>query len=373
MKILYDHQIFTAQKYGGISRYFCMLMSQFDGKEMQYGLPAMYTSNYYLNDLMIRTPNKLKIKTVNSKRIGKIFQRYINYYNGKESLRSICRGDFDVFHPTYYNPYFLPQLGDKPLVVTVYDMIHEIFPEYFSLEDQITTWKQQLLGRATRIIAISERTKKDILKFYDVDQNKIEVIYLGNSLQRTGPAKSYTRKQMPEKYLLFVGDRSLYKNFYLFAVSIAPLMKFDRELRLVCVGGRPFLDQENIFFRRNGLGGKVVYCETNDAALADLYSNALAFVYPSLYEGFGIPILEAFSCDCPTILSNNSSLPEVGGNAAVYFDPKDPVSIRDAIRKVIYDKDYQEKMIDRGRERLALFSWEKCANETISVYSSVLR
>ena len=373
MKILFDSQIFAAQKYGGISRYFCMLMGQFDSKNVRYDLPAMYTSNYYLNDLMVRNPGRFRINNLPNRYAGGIFQRYANYRNGKENLRAISRGDFDIFHPTYYNPYFLPHLGDKPFVVTVYDMIHEIFPEYFPLDDQVIAWKQQLLSRASRIIAISANTKKDILKFYDVDEKKIEVVYLGNSLQGIDDAGSNTGDRLPEKYLLFVGDRSLYKNFYLFAEAVAPLVKTDPGLRLVCVGGRPFSGQENVFFRYHGLDGKVDYQQVNDTTLAGLYRGAIAFVYPSLYEGFGIPVLEAFSCDCPAILSNTSSLPEVGGDAAAYFDPKDASSIRETVCRVVCDGGLREKMIARGRERLTGFSWEKCADETLSVYHSLLK
>lgn len=373
MKVLYDSQIFSAQQFGGISRYYCMLMSRLDGKGVECSLPEMYTNNVYLHDLAARSPGKFRLKDIYNRSGGHIFRRYAYYRNGKENVRALSRGDFDLFHPTYYDPYFLAHLGDRPFVVTVYDMIHEIFPEYFSPDDQVATWKQQLLGRASRIIAISENTRKDILKFYDVDEKKIEVIYLGNSLQEAGPARSSPVGRLPEKYLLFVGDRSLYKNFYLFAESVAPLLKAKPGLRLVCVGGRPFSDQERVFFRHHGLDSKVEYSPANDATLADLYRGALAFVFPSLYEGFGIPVLEAFSCDCPAILSNASSLPEVGGDAAVYFDPKDATSIRDAVNRVIGDAGLREKMIARGRERLTHFSWEKCADETASVYRSLSR
>ena len=178
------------------------------------------------------------------------------------------------------------------------------------------------------------------------------MVYLGNSLQGIDDAGSNTGDPLPEKYLLFVGDRSLYKNFYLFAEAVAPLVKTDPGLRLVCVGGRPFSGQENAFFRYHGLDGKVDYQQVNDTTLAGLYRGAIAFVYPSLYEGFGIPVLEAFSCDCPAILSNTSSLPEVGGDAAAYFDPKDASSIRETVCRVVCDRGLREKMIARGRERL---------------------
>lgn len=373
MKVLFDSQIFSAQQYGGISRYFCMLMGQLDGKGVESHLPAMYTSNVYLHDLAARNPKMFRHTNIRNLYVSRIFQRYAYYRNGKENVRALSRGDFDVFHPTYYNPYFLAHLGCRPFVLTVYDMIHEIFPEYFPRDDSVAAWKQQLLDHASRVIAISANTKKDLLKFYDVDEKKIEVIYLGNSLLNAGQSVPSTDRHLLEKYLLYVGDRSPYKNFSLFAESVAPLLKTDPGLRLVCVGGGPFSDPEQVFFRHHGIGGKVEYRQANDAELASLYRGARAFVYPSLYEGFGIPVLEAFSCDCPTVLSNTSSLPEIAGDAAVYFDPKEAVSIRDAVSRVIYDEVLREKMIAVGRERLARFSWEKCADETASVYGSLLR
>lgn len=370
MKVLYDHQIFSTQKYGGISRYFSMLINQLEQSCIPYEIPEVYTSNYYLAELAKRYPGKIRVKDVGNSPFSNTFRRYANYRNRIESLRSVSRGDFDIFHPTYYDPYFLARLGDKPLVITVHDMIHEIFPEHFPLEDTTIAWKQELLGRASAIIAVSANTKKDLLQFYEVDEKKIRVIYHGNSMTPTHHRQA--DPQLPGKYLLFVGDRSLYKNFYFFAESIAPLVKADSALRLVCIGSKPFSVQENAFFKHIGLNNKVEHRQVNDAALACLYRGACAFVFPSLYEGFGIPVLEAFACDCPVILSNTSSLPEIGKNAAVYFDPKDTTSIRDAVQRIINDKEQREKMVSLGRERLLCFSWEKCAQETAEVYRSLV-
>ena len=259
MKILFDHQIFTAQKYGGISRYFSMLFGQFDQKNIQYELPAIYSSNYYLKDLMVRNPGKLRIKNIENRQPGRILQRYTNYHNVKESLRLVSRGDYDVFHPTYYDPYFLKRLGSKPLVVTVHDMIHEIFPEHFPLDDPVIAWKQELLDRASHIVAVSANTKKDLLNLYDIDGKKISVIYHGNPLFPAGDVKSSTNNRLPDKYLLFVGDRSLYKNFYFFTESVVPLLKADPGLRLVCVGGKPFFRPGKYFLQtqRPGRQGRI--------------------------------------------------------------------------------------------------------------------
>ena len=132
-------------------------------------------------------------------------------------------------------------------------MIHEIFPEYFPADDPTISWKRALLERASGVIAISENTKKDIIKFYDIDSNKVTVIHLANSLSGAVQSGSGIGSRPTKKYLLYVGDRSLYKNFYFFAESIAPLLKANPELRLVCAG-KPFSGKESAFFKHRRLG-----------------------------------------------------------------------------------------------------------------------
>jgi len=367
MKVLYDHQIFTSQIYGGISRYFFELIKYFNNDDkIECELSLKYSDNYYLKKL-----NSLTHKTFLENYSFKGKHRLLNILNKKVSKKYISKGDYDIFHPTYYDPYFLDYIGKKPFVLTIYDMIHEIYSEMFSSKDKTSGRKKTLAQKATKIIAISENTKKDIIKFLGIGENKIEVIYLGNSFNIDKDDKTMNI-MTPEKYILFVGSRRGYKNFELFIEAISPLLNNDVKLNVVCGGGGKFNDKEIEKLKNLKIKDKVFYYSGSDSVLAYLYQKAIAFVFPSLYEGFGIPILESFACGCPVICSGTSSLPEVAGDAAIYFDPTDKLSIQNSIHKVIYDDELKNNLISKGTERIKEFTWKKTAKKTKVLYEDIL-
>lgn len=369
MKILYDHQIFSLQKYGGISRYFCELYSHLHNMETIHPeISVVYSENSYYQELFHQ-----KCSLPDQKTLGKYLNfgkniaiNKINEYHCKKQIRN---GNFDIFHPTYYNPYFLKNLEKKPYVLTVYDMIHELFPDMFN-GDITALHKKKVIECATKIIAISENTKTDIIRFYDIDPKKIEVIHLATSLQLLTPDISLNP---PQKYILFVGNRVIYKNFTFFINSISSLLNEEKDLYLVCAGGGVFSDAEMHLLNELQIKKRVLhYPITNDSTLSQLYRKAILFVFPSLYEGFGIPVLESFSCGCPVAASNGSSLPEVGGEAVNYFDPNNSDSIQNVIENIVHNDSLQDSLRTRGYERLKCFSWEKTALNTKKVYENLL-
>lgn len=384
MKILFDSQIFKAQKYGGISRYFTELFKYFNHiNGVDYELPIRDTENEYLKKIkpfseMNLFRNNL-FKNFNfrlSRLLNKIIDRFDKNSNINRVKKILKEQNFDIFHPTYYSTYFLKYLKNKPFVLTVYDMIHEIYPGYFILDRGRTIKnKKKLILRANRIISISESTKNDIIRLYNIHEDKIKVIYLGNSLQSTKNIPKNIPK-IPEKYILFVGARDGYKNFRFFVKSISKILMDDKNINLIVAGGysgkNNFSREENNLFIKLGIEKQIFQYSINDEILAYLYQNALCFVFPTLYEGFGIPVLEAFACDCPAVISNTSSLPEVGGEAVIYFDPLDGESISSSVEKVIYNKELRESLIIKGKEQLKKFSWEKTAQETLSLYRGIL-
>ncbi|MDH4127436.1 MAG: glycosyltransferase family 4 protein [Spirochaetota bacterium] len=405
MKILFDNQIFTWQKYGGVSRYFYEIMNQFYRKEIDFVFPMENIVNQYvLNSSFYKEAKQKNYKETKQKKSyfktilkhflykpfpgkGILLKLYGKSFPGKllftKHLMKIHTDiqnqyvqfflqmqEFDIFHPTYYDPYFLNYLDEKPFVLTVYDMIHQIFPEYFMKDDMVIKWKKSLIEKASKVIAISENTKQDIIRLFGINESKIEVIYLGNSLN---PKNNDSSLSIPEKYILFVGNRSIYKNFNFFITSISSLFIKDPSLNLICVGGGPISKEEKDLFCKLKISNNVSYYPfLEDDNLVFLYKNALAFVFPSLYEGFGLPILEAFACQCPVISSNTSSLPEIAGEAAIYFDPKDDLSIKQAIEKVIYNNDLRNNLKNLGKVQLKKFSWEKTAQETLQLYQSLI-
>jgi len=390
MKILYDYQIFTKQNYGGVSRYFYELMDNLRAHKIDIEIPINYSKNIYIKEAdFLSRPLKgyteykdflLGLRPKGKAKIYKLLQK-LNFIknaetaNQKISIERLKKQNFDIFHPTYYDSYFLKYIGKKPFVLTIYDMIHETYPELFSADNKIARQKKILAQKAEKIIAISENTKKDIIKFIGINEDKILVIHLGNSINRQEnnlKINTDLLKKLPEKYILFVGNRASYKNFNNFSKALIPLFKINKKLNAVCAGGGEFSDKEINFFKTFNITDKFRQYSVNDSDMTLLYKNALVFVFPSLYEGFGLPILEAFNCGCPVAASNRGSLPEIAGNAAAYFNPEDISSITDAINNIIADDGTKEKMKKNGFEQLKKFSWEKTAEKTLDVYNSIL-
>jgi glycosyltransferase involved in cell wall biosynthesis len=360
MRVLFDYQIFSTQKYGGISRYFANLhygINALNDSSSKLGL--LFTDNSYIENqqLPARAFNKFIKKESRRFKYNKWYCKYLLQQN-----------NFDVFHPTYYNPYFL-KLVKKPFVLTVHDLIHELYPQYYLTDDPNTrNYKKKVIERADHIITISECTKNDLLKFYNIDDNKISVIHHGYKIP---VSKNLSNDiNIDGKYILFVGDRPLYKNFELFIKAASPLI-LKYSIKVICVGGGNFKPAEMELFIKLNIVNSVQQLTATDDQLVGLYKHALAFIYPSLYEGFGLPVLEAFYNNCPVIMSNTSSLPEVGGDAAVYFDPTDEQSIAFAIEQVVSNDNKQDDLREKGRERLKLFSFETCLQKTLQVYHSL--
>lgn len=382
MKILYDDQIFAMQRHGGISRYFAELLNVFSHTMgISYDLTTQFTQNTYARKynlinrrLSLRIENFLltlvELFTPTTSDAVAVKDRINSEYRDK----LFREANYDVFHPTYYNPYFLSMIYEKPFVITVHDMIHELFPQMYPIDDinsQMTThWKMSLLSRADKIIAVSENTKRDILSLTGIPEEKITVVYHASSIRpNMGVACDIN---LPDYYILFVGERIRYKNFVPFVRAIAELLRKNRNLYLVCAGGRDLTDPEKQLFTELSIYGQVLQFTVDDETLAYLYSKAIMFAFPSLYEGFGMPILEAFSCGCPVILSEASSFPEVAGEAALYFNPTDIESIKYAVERVLYDSELRERLVNAGLQRVVNFSWDKTASETMAVYKTLL-
>jgi glycosyltransferase involved in cell wall biosynthesis len=366
MKVLYDHQIFSLQKYGGISRYFYELINQYKYiEDIEAKISLLVSNNHYISDRKyVQHVNLLPNKEFRGK------HRLLSPINKINSIKKIKMKDYDVFHPTYFDPYFLKYIGDTPFVLTIYDMIDEKFSELVSKNNLTAKHKKILVEKASKIIAISESTKKDLIEIFNIDAEKIIVIYLASSMKIHDDFRM--KIKLPGKYILFVGTRKGYKNFHTFIKAVSAIINEEKELFIICVGAGKFTTDEINLFNELNIKDKVVQFDLDDDSLSQFYRNALMFVFPSLYEGFGIPILESFACRCPLVCSDTSSFPEVAGNGAQYFDPSSEKSMFKAIKKVLYDKEQREILVKNGIERLKYFSWEQTALETKKVYESVI-
>lgn len=329
-----------------------------------------YASNFYLESKGLNRFNQLN--TLPTFR-GKTRVEYFLFKKESNRIKNLLsKGKFDVFHPTYYNSSFLKDLpGNKPFVLTVHDMIHELYYDrQLECLHPETFHKSILIPRADHIIAISENTKKDILHFYpDIDKAKISVIYHGNSIVST---QRLSKRFVENKYILYVGGRKYYKNFIWMLKVIAPLL-VQENILLICAGGGYFDDYEQKNIEQCKLNNYVKHIEIDsDPVLQNLYEHAQFFIYPSQYEGFGIPILESFACKCPVVLSDSSSFPEIAGNAGLFFKSGNSEDLLTQSNLLIDNNELRADLITKGITRLKDFSWEKTVNEHKVVYSSFI-
>jgi glycosyltransferase involved in cell wall biosynthesis len=355
--------MFSYQKFGGITKYFVELMKNM-GPENQVNLGLLFSENHYLkeNRSMFKKGNLLPPAEFRGKATLK---EHLAQINKLYSRFCISNNDFDVFHPTFYHDYYLGKLK-KPFIITVHDLIEFRYKDTFFKNSINRPPMEKVIKKADRIIAISENTKTDLLETFDLNPDKIDVIYHGfNNKSRIKGTNQFG------KYILYVGDRGGYKNFRLFIEAVSGLLKKEKDIKVVCVG-KPFIPEEMELLVRLNIVDQLVALHVDENTLNNLYANALTFVYPSLYEGFGMPILEAYSNDCPLCLSNTSCFPEIAGSAASYFDPTDAGSIVEAIEKVISDEEYYQQLRVAGKNRLARFSWEKTANMTLESYEKII-
>ncbi|WP_020598001.1 glycosyltransferase family 4 protein [Spirosoma panaciterrae] len=363
MKVFIDHQKFTTQKYGGISRYFANIIEGIKQSDsITYQLGVLHAKNHYIKNEPLALKGALSDKILS--RSEKADYMLNQYY----CERLLGKSEFDVFHPTYYDPYFFKQLK-KPLVVTIHDLTYERLPEYFWAKDPLTYQKRLNIERADAIIAISNTTRNDLLHFFDVDPAKVSVIYHGIDIET--PLQFAPIANLPERYVLFVGDRSGYKNFYLFMNAIKPLLLGDPGLQVILTGGGRIEIADEEFLKRLALTDRVRHINATDEQLNSLYRNAQLFVYPSLYEGFGLPILEAYKAGCPILLSDTECFREVADDAAVFFKATDQDDLTSKLSSTLANTELRADLVKRGTKRLADFPLKKSIDATLDVYKSL--
>ena len=367
MKIVFDQQVFSWQQYGGISRYIYGLAR---GLTAEYRQNVAVVAPLYVNQHLKQASKSLKVLGVPIKQVRRT-GRIVSAINWAMAWPIIRYLHPDIVHETYYSASRIAPKSAK-VVLTVYDMIHERFSDQFLEFNATSKAKAIAVERADHVICISEQTRQDLIDILGVNPAKTSVVYLGFSLT-SNPVTPQKIDSPTRPFLLYVGIRDGYKNFVglLQAYAASTMLKSDFDL--ICFGDTAFTSKEKSMFQQLGLSTDTVrQVSSTDAVLAGYYQAASAFVYPSLYEGFGIPPLEAMSFNCPVVCSNVSSIPEVVGNAGLMFDPNDTQSIILAIEQVVCDSALRESLIARGQERIKQFSWERCAKETLDVYRKVL-
>lgn len=289
-------------------------------------------------------------------------------------------GPLDLFHSTNYR--VLP-LGRIPQVVTVYDVTVLKFPHYHPMPRvvEISGWLRRL-HKADAVVAISDSTRRDILELLDVLPERVHVVYPGynaalfsSGVTEEAIARVLRKYGIRRPYILFVGNLEPRKNLVRLVQAFSLLRERGfKEHTLVLTGQKEWLC-EDVFLevQRQGMEEMVSFTgHVADQELPALYRGAAVFAYPSIYEGFGFPPLEAMACGTPVVTSNVSSLPEVVGDAALLVDPYDVEGLAAALERAISDGELREELVAKGLQRAARFSWQEAALKTLSLYDAVV-
>lgn len=355
MKINFDGQIFGLQKYGGISRYIIDLANSIKENYTKYNcdiLSFISINEYLKNSAYFDTLIRIKKPIPKSTRI--IHWLNVIYLFIKSHLSKQ-----DIIHLTFYSSLFqIFKPKCKKLIVTVYDFTDEVDPSVNNpraINDKLITLKA-----ADLIICISHNTQKDLKNLYPQYAGKSIVIHFGYSSLKKKIAKNYLQ-DLPilGDYILFVGQRGRYKNFELLYNSYLDLNRTN--LTLVAFGPEPS-KEEKILYQ------KVKFVSGNDELLANFYKKARCFIFPSSYEGFGIPSLEAMEMECPIIIPNSSCFPEIVGDAGLYFECGNKKDLASKLNEILDNESLRNSLIIKGKKRFKEFTYERCAKETIAAY-----
>lgn len=359
MKIVFDNIIFWLQRSGGGSVYWTELIKRFNDLE---GIDAKFYDEKENCDNIFRKDIKLKNVFIENFLHLKI-RRYLNFSERIEEK--------SIFHSSYFR---VSKSKNAINVTTIHDLTAEKFTTGLSRFVNYHQ-KKHAIKNSDGIICISENTKKDLLEFFpEVENKKIRVIYNGVSddffkIEHNFNLGEIDKRFLPledTKYLLFVGRRNSYKNFHL-VVKAASLVK--SEYKLVIVGEE--LNEEECTLMNKYLGDDFfIFNKLDNNKLNHLYNKAFVLLYPSLYEGFGIPIVEAMKAHCPVIAANNSSIPEVAGDAAILYDDINENLIMDGIKK-LENTSFRADIIQKGIQQFPKFDWNKTYLNYLEFYKEL--
>jgi len=372
IKVHFDGKIFEKQSHGGISRVFLSLFNElgsYSELELLLHLSATATPPHVPENFKIHlSPEIQKIRPY------RLFGRFNAYQENRAITQQYSTDGGGIFHSTCYSVSPNPQLKQ---VFTLHDMIFEDYPEYFPDADarnRHIAEKKECIDQAAIIICDSNYTMKRLAENYPAvfDRKPVQVIHLASFKPPKNPSEiaipaSFLGEFSP--YILHVGSRYGHKNFKRLVMAMQHIELSD--LLLISIGGGAMMADEKQVIAEAGLEGRVMIIpQTSDEELIAAYKNAAVVAVPSITEGFGLPLLEALQFGCSVACSTGGSLPEVGGDAPIYFNPFDTEEMAKAIQEAVFSKNSTEQSI-KAKKRASEFSWEKCANEYVDVYRSL--
>jgi glycosyltransferase involved in cell wall biosynthesis len=375
MQVTVDGVIYERQVYGGIPRIYNEILPRMCGMDDSLYITLLTLG---LEDSRHRVlPTHSRIRHLALFPPARLFRRRRLWWSIAPRIRALAqrlslKNDVKgIWHSTYYT---MLKQWDGPIVVTIADMIYERFAHLFTgaMNDQIREQKGRCVRGADAILCISETTKREAAEFYGIDAAKIHVTPLAYNEEVFGLRSGEGHRSemgVGKPFLLYVGGRTHYKNFagLLRAYSVWSRRK---EVALVVVG-HAWLKGERRLLAELGIDkGVHLFTDVDDESLCYLYNKAVAFIYPSLYEGFGIPLLEAMACGCPVIASRIPSTVEVAGNCPIYFEPTDKEQLLGGLDAALR-KGRESEHVRSGLERVRQYSWDKTARRTLNVYQAL--
>jgi len=355
MRIVFDHQCFQDQAEGGVSRYVVSLVAALRARP---GVDVAGWAGWHQG----RAPGgfggrRIARRWLEGMGLASRLARLGNAVRFSAWARGV---QAEVYHASYYRSLRVPE--EMARVVTAHDCIHERFPGTGGNE---LAMKRVMFARADHVICISECTRADVIRFYGVPEAKVTVVYHGGGFSGGAGWKTRELKVGGRPYVLYVGKRGGYKNFEV----LRRLWAADRGLReacdLVCVGGERGES-------RCAVEGIKWVEPASDTELVEWYEGALALVYASKYEGFGLPVLEARSAGCPVVTTRGGAIPEVAGEAALYCDADEPREWGEVVGRLLKCDGERAEWAARGRSQASKFSWARCAEGTVAAYSKAL-
>jgi glycosyltransferase involved in cell wall biosynthesis len=358
LRVRYSPDIFRTQTYGGVSRYITELHRGMLGHDVDSRIVAGLHVNSYLRDLP-------RVDGVDVERIRPVRARQaLTKVTDRAVERAWCSrlDQRTIWHKTMFDRW-VPR---RPrLAVTVYDMIHERYPEQFGRADVIPSSKRPWCEAADVVFAISSTTRDDLLERFRLPPDKVMVTPLGVTVAEPSPG-TLPFDELP--WFLYVGERTKpYKNW---SAVLDALVLMGPKARLACFGP-PASPGEQRMLRDRALEDRVRFVSGDDRDLARVYRAASALVYPSLYEGFGLPPLEAMAHGCPVVAARAGPMPDVLADAAMFFDPNDVDDLADALGRVLDGGADVALLRTRGRDRAATFTWARTVEATLRGYQSI--
>lgn len=362
MRVAFDEQIFAIQRYGGISRVFAELAHQFIANP-ELGVELQPVAAPLVNEYILKDPLTMKALDIRQSR-----------HWAPSIARSLARrrhkGPADIVHNTFYLPRALDDYPQAKRVVTIHDMIPEIFPETRRRLDFLTV-KRRYVETADHIVCVSESTKRDLQRIYGPITAPISVVPSGvgpefNPLARPVP-------KWPNNYVLHVGHRGGYKGGQTLFKAFGKIKNDFPDTILVLAGGGSLTSEERRLLSILGIEQRVFQQQVPEALMPSAYAYARAFVFPSEYEGFGLPVLEAMASGAPTILCESSALVEVGQTSAKYFPPGNSDCLAERILELLADEVQASQVREAGMKHARNFSWNRSAEELCMVYSAVIQ